>query len=167
MTTRSDDLVSAADFRGLIGVFATGVTVVTTVDRGMSYGTTASALSSVSLDPPTLLVCMNRASRTGHAIAASGHFAVNVLGEDQEVVARHFARPGSDFSAYATTRGRRGSPLLADALASFECRVTDAVEAGTHTVLIGAVEAAKGRHGMPLAYFRGRFGRLSLEQVAE
>ena len=168
---RDDEAIGRArpaqEFRALIGMFATGVTVVTTMDQGMSYGTTASALSSVSLAPPTLLICMNRGSKTGHAITRSGHFAVNVLGEDQEVVARHFARTGSDFSAYDTVRGWRGSPLLADALASFECRVTDAVEAGTHTVMIGVVEAARGRHGMPLAYFRGQYGRLSLEQVEQ
>ena len=167
MTKRSGAPVSGEEFRAPIGMFATGVTVVTTVHQGLSYGTTASALSSVSLEPPTLLICMNRGSTTGHAISASGHFAVNVLGEDQEVVARHFARTGSGFGGYDTLRGQGGSPLLADALASFECRVTDAVEAGTHTVMIGVVEAAKGRHGMPLAYFRGRYGRLCLEHAEQ
>jgi hypothetical protein len=80
------------DFRRLIGRFATGVTVVTTNDRRTPYGTTASAMTSVSLDPPTLLVCMNRASETGQAIERTGHFAVNVLAEGQDGIARDFAR---------------------------------------------------------------------------
>ena len=83
MTKRSGDPVSGEEFRALIGMFATGVTVVTTVHQGTSYGTTASALSSVSLEPPTLLICMNRGSTTGQTIIASGHFAVNVLGEGE------------------------------------------------------------------------------------
>jgi 4-nitrophenol 2-monooxygenase / 4-nitrocatechol 4-monooxygenase, reductase component len=141
-------------------MFATGVTVVTTVDRGVFYGTTASALTSVSLDPPTLLICMNRSSETGQAIARSGHFAINVLSEDQGPVAYDFARKGSDFADHATTLGRLGAPLVAGSLASFECRVTDEIEVRTHTVVIGAVEAAIGQDGSPLAYFRGRFSRL-------
>ncbi|QFG20218.1 flavin reductase family protein [Actinomadura sp. WMMB 499] len=159
---RGPETVSGEDFRSLIGRFTTGVTIVTTVDGGVARGTTASALSSVSLEPPTLLICMNKESTTGRAITRSGHFAVNVLGEDQGAVARHFARSGSGFGEYATVPGRWGSPLLVDALAGFECRVTDAVEAGTHIVMIGAVESAVGREGLPLAYFCGRFGRLSL-----
>jgi flavin reductase (DIM6/NTAB) family NADH-FMN oxidoreductase RutF len=160
---RGDEPVSAEDFRRLIGRFTTGVTVITTLDRGVCYGTTASALSSVCLEPPTLLICMNHSSRTGQAIVRSGHFAVNVLGEDQGAIARHFAHRGSDFRGHTTKSGRRGPPLLVDALASFECRVTEAVEAGTHTVMIGAVEGVDGRYGMPLAYFSGQFGRLALE----
>jgi len=154
--------VSAEDFRCLIGRFTTGVTIVTTLDRGVRYGTTASALSSVSLEPPMLLVCMNHSSETGKAITRRGYFAVSVLGEDQGGIALNFARKGSDFGQYATKPGRRGCPLLVDTLACFECRVAGAVDAGTHTILIGAVEAAAGRAGMPLAYFCGQFGRLAL-----
>lgn len=157
------ETVDPKEFRHLIGHFATGVTVVTTSDGGAVHGTTVSALTSVSLEPPTLLVCLNRTSLTGQAIANSGHFAVNILAEGQEAAAFHFARSGSDVAAFPTTPGRHGSPLLADALVSFECRVTNAVTAGTHSVVIGEVEAAAGTAGKPLAYFRGQFGRLVLE----
>jgi flavin reductase (DIM6/NTAB) family NADH-FMN oxidoreductase RutF len=154
--------VTSAEFRDLIGRFASGVTVATTVADGQPYGTTASAVTSVSLAPPMLLICMNKQSLTGQAIIRSGHFAVNVLGEDQGYLADHFARKGSSFAGLRTAAGLRGAPLLTDALASFECRVTDTLPAGTHTVLIGLVERASGRQGMPLAYFRGRQGRLSV-----
>ncbi|MER5916688.1 flavin reductase family protein [Streptomyces sp. NPDC001982] len=159
-TTYGDESVSSEEFRRLIGMFATGVTVVTTVDRGVPYGTTVSALTSVSLEPPTLLICMNRSSETGQAITRSRHFAINVLSEDQGPVASDFARKGSDFVGHATTPGRRGAPLVAGSLATFECRVTDEIEVRTHTVVIGTVEAATGQGGSPLAYFRGRFGQL-------
>ncbi|NNN32020.1 flavin reductase family protein [Streptomyces sp. S3(2020)] len=154
--------VTSDEYRDLIGRFASGVTVVTTVDNGIPYGTTASSVASVSLDPPTLLVCMNRSSATGRAIAASRHFAVNVLAEDQSALSRHFARRGSTFDTYRFHPGRRGAPVLPDVLASFECRVTDEVVAGTHVVIVGEVEEAGGRAGLPLAYFRGRLGRLSV-----
>jgi flavin reductase (DIM6/NTAB) family NADH-FMN oxidoreductase RutF len=156
------DPLSSEQFRDLIGRFASGITVVTTVVDGAPYGTTASAMTSVSLTPPMLLICMNRQSLTGRAISQSGHFAVNVLAEDQGSLADLFARKGSSFAGLRVRPGARGAPLLADALATFECRVTDTVQAGTHSVLIGAVDCAAGRPGLPLAYFRGRQGRLSV-----
>ena len=153
--------ISGEQFRDLIGRFASGITVVTTVADEVPYGTTASAMTSVSLSPPILLICMNRHSQTGQAISRSGHFAVNVLAEDQGHLANRFARKGSSFADLSTTPGSRGAPLLADALATFECEVIDEVQAGTHIVMISAVDRASGRQGMPLAYFRGRQGRLS------
>jgi 4-nitrophenol 2-monooxygenase / 4-nitrocatechol 4-monooxygenase, reductase component len=154
--------VSSEQFRDLIGRFASGITVVTTIADGVPYGTTASAIASVSLSPPMLLICMNRQSLTGQAICKSGHFAVNVLAEDQGFLADLFARKGSSFADVSSTPGVSGAPLLSDALATFECTVTDTVQAGTHSVMIGSVDHAAGRQGMPLAYFRGRQGRLSV-----
>jgi flavin reductase (DIM6/NTAB) family NADH-FMN oxidoreductase RutF len=154
--------ISSEQFRDLIGRFASGITVVTTVADGVPYGTTASAMTSVSLSPPMLLICMNRQSLTGQAICQSGHFAVNVLAEDQGFLADLFARKGSSFAGLSVAPGAHGAPLFAEALATFECSVTDTVEAGTHSVMIGAVDRAAGRPGMPLAYFRGRQGRLSV-----
>lgn len=154
--------VTSEEFRSLIGLFASGVTVVTTSCDGTEYGTTASSMTSVSLNPPMLLICMNKSSATGQAIATSQHFAVNVLAENQSALSSHFARPNSSFAELDLTpsQGDRGAPLLPDALATFECRVADQLVAGTHVVIIGEVERAGGRPGMPLAYFRGRFGRL-------
>lgn len=153
--------VSSEEFRDLIGRFASGITVVTTVADGVPYGTTASAMTSVSLSPPMLLICMNRESLTCQAINRSGHFAINVLAENQGYLADWFARKGSSFTGLSVTPGCRGDPLLTDALATFESQVIEHVQAGTHIVMIGAVDRASGRQGMPLAYFRGRLSRLS------
>ncbi|HSA49693.1 MAG TPA: flavin reductase family protein [Yinghuangia sp.] len=155
--------VTGEEFRDLIGRFASGVTVITTVCDGVPYGTTASAMTSVSLDPPMLLVCMNKSSATGQAIAASRHFAVNVLAEEQADLSARFARRGSSFDDIDVNWGENGAPLLPDALATFECRIADEVVAGTHVVVIGTVERASGRAGLPLAYFRGKFGRLAVD----
>jgi flavin reductase (DIM6/NTAB) family NADH-FMN oxidoreductase RutF len=153
--------VDSEEFRDLIGRFASGVTVVTTIRDGMPYGTTASAMTSVSLTPPMLLICMNKLSMTGQAIMRSRHFAVNVLAEDQGYLANHFAVKGSSFAGLNVRTGIHCAPLLPDVLATFECRVVNDVLAGTHAVLFGIVEQASGRDGMPLAYFRGRQGKLS------
>jgi DNA-binding GntR family transcriptional regulator len=122
---------------------------------------TASAVSSLSLDPPMLLVCVNRATITETAIAGSGAFGVNILHEDQGEVAERFAgrHTPEKFAGVGTTRGAWGSPLLADALACIECRVHEQVTGGTHTVFMGLVQHAESRPGAPLTYFRGSFGR--------
>ncbi len=157
--------VTSEQFRDAIGRFATGVTVITTIDEGRWFGTTASAVSSLSLDPPMLLVCMNRESATGVAISRSGSFAVNILAEDQDQLARRFASKDQDkFQEVSVTRGQGGQPLLDGALAHVECRVTEEVVGGTHTVFLGEVDRAFGRAGTPLAYFRGQYGRLHLAQ---
>jgi flavin reductase (DIM6/NTAB) family NADH-FMN oxidoreductase RutF len=150
-------------FREVIGHFATGVTVITALHEDRRYGTTASAVSSVSLEPPMLLICMNQNSSTGQAVAASKHFTVNILAEDQPDLAVHFASKGSDkFATVAYTTGRRGDPLINDALATLECRVTESPTGGTHTVFLAEVDRVSARRGSPLAYFRGQFGRLQL-----
>jgi flavin reductase (DIM6/NTAB) family NADH-FMN oxidoreductase RutF len=152
------------EFRDIIGRFASGVTVITVDHADQSYGTTASAVCSLSLEPPMLLVCLNKASSTGQAIAAARHFAVNILGEGQADAAMRFAGKGDKFAGQRVVRGVAGQPLLGDALANLECRVVEEVTGGTHTVFLGEVEYATGRHGAPLAYFRGQFGRLELKQ---
>jgi flavin reductase (DIM6/NTAB) family NADH-FMN oxidoreductase RutF len=152
------------EFRDVIGRFASGVTVISTVDGGEAFATTASAVSSVCLEPPTLLVCMNRASTTGQAIARSRAFAVNVLAEHQHELAGHFATKDPDkFARVEARTSTHGQPLLPEALAHIECRVVDELVAGTHVVFLGRVVALAAEEGMPLAYFRGRFGRLALD----
>lgn len=156
-------------YRDVIGRFTSGVTVITTIADGVDHGTTASAVSSLSLEPPMLLVCLNRTSDTQAAVLRSGLFAVNILAEDQGEVAQRFARKGTDkFDGLDVDRGRTGLPLLHDALAHLECEVEETVPAGTHTVFLGRVQRATGREGSPLTYFRGRFGRLesALDEVA-
>ncbi|MGW6898935.1 flavin reductase [Streptomyces sp. NPDC054919] len=163
MTQPSTELTSE-QYRDLIGRFATGVTVITAANDGTPVGTTASAVSSLSLTPPMLLICMNKQSATGAAIARSGQFAVNVLGEDHPDLAMRFAVKGDDkFAGVCIRDGKTGQPLLADALATFECKVVEEVTGGTHTVFLATVHHAAGGHGAPLAYFRGKFGRLKLD----
>jgi flavin reductase (DIM6/NTAB) family NADH-FMN oxidoreductase RutF len=153
--------VSAEDFRGVIGRFASGVTVITTARDGERFGTTASAVSSLSLEPPMVLICMNRSSSTGAAVADSGRFAINILGEGQEELARRFATKDPDkFAGADIEPGPHGQPLLAGALATIECDVVDEVSGGTHTVFLGEVRSAASVEGSPLAYFRGEFSRL-------
>jgi flavin reductase (DIM6/NTAB) family NADH-FMN oxidoreductase RutF/DNA-binding GntR family transcriptional regulator len=154
---------SAADFRDVIGRFATGVTIITAVADGADFGATASAVASLSLEPPMVVVCLNRQSATARASRASGGFAVNILGEDHADLAVRFANRTADkFANVVVMRGRGGEPLLADALATLECRITEEVEGGTHWVFLALVEHAVARGGAPLAYFRGQYGRLEL-----
>jgi flavin reductase (DIM6/NTAB) family NADH-FMN oxidoreductase RutF len=111
-----------------------------------------------------MLVCLNRSSTTGQTIGVAGSFAVNILGEDQGELALRFATATSHerFAGVEVTSGPGGEPLLADALAHLECRVAEATTGGTHTVFLAEVEYASARGGgSPLAYFRGRFGRLA------
>lgn len=160
----STPLLSSDAFRELIGHFASGVTVVTTTLDGVDHGTTANAVTSLSVDPPTLIVCMNRASATGAAMAKASAFAVNILAEGQADLAARFATKGdAKFAGVAIERSPAG-PLLTGALATIECRVREVTDGGTHTIFIAAAEHGAVRGGDPLAYFRGSFGRLSSSQ---
>jgi flavin reductase (DIM6/NTAB) family NADH-FMN oxidoreductase RutF/DNA-binding GntR family transcriptional regulator len=153
------------EFRDVIGSFASGVTVITARHDGDPKGTTASAVTSVSLEPPMVLICLNKSSSTRDTVAAAGRFAVNILGEDQASEAMAFAKKeGDKFAGVAVTEGEGGEPLLSDALATLECHVAEEVVGGTHSVFFGEVERASARQGAPLAYFRGQFGRLELAQ---
>ena len=151
------------EFREVISNFASGVTVVTAVHEDRAFGTTASAVTSLSVEPPMLLICMNRQSETGRAVAAAGHFAVNILGADQIDLARRFARKGGDkFAGVPVTPGRWDEPLFDEALATLECRVAEQTSVATHYVFMAEVLNGTARAGTPLAYFRGQFGRLEL-----
>ncbi|WP_344868375.1 flavin reductase family protein [Amycolatopsis ultiminotia] len=151
-------------FRAAIGHFASGVTVVSAATGSRRFGATVSAVSSLSLEPAMLLVCLNRQTGTAAAITRAGFFGVNVLAENQAHLAARFAgRAVGKFDDVPVTPGHHGQPLLTGALAHYECRVAEQVQAGTHTVFIGEVHHAAAREGKPLAYFRGRFGTLNLE----
>jgi flavin reductase (DIM6/NTAB) family NADH-FMN oxidoreductase RutF len=159
--------LNSNEFRNVMGHFATGVTVVTTRHDGKDFGTTASAVSSVSLEPPMLLVCMNRSSLTGQAVTASQQFAINILRADQRALAERFAsKQPRKLAPGDTTDGAWGQPLLRDAIAAVECRVVEQIAGGTHVVFIAQALGAEAPGGEPLAYFRGRFGRLELDAPA-
>jgi 4-nitrophenol 2-monooxygenase / 4-nitrocatechol 4-monooxygenase, reductase component len=150
-------------FRHVIGHFMSGVAVITTRHAERDHGMTASAVSSLSLDPPMLTVCLNRGVPTQEAIYSSGAFGVSILREGQDELAQRFATPRADkFDGVAFTYGPLGQPLLAGALAAMECEVTESVVGGTHRVFLATVRHAEVAAGAPLAYYRGRFGRLEI-----
>ena len=155
--------LTSDEFREVISHFASGVTVITALQDGRPFGTTASAVTSLSLEPPMLLICMNKQSETGRAVALSRRFGVNILGADQVDLAERFAQKGGDkFAGVAVTPGKWGEPLFDDALATLECRVAEETTGGTHWVFLAEVESGAARGGVPLAYFKGKFGRLEL-----
>ncbi|MFC7393169.1 flavin reductase [Scopulibacillus cellulosilyticus] len=152
-------LIDSDLFRDVIGHFASGVTVITTRQDETNFGVTASAVTSLSVDPPMLLVCINQKTGTCHAISQSKTFGVNILHEDQGEVALQFARPNTDkFKGIDISYGELGEPLLKESLANLECRVVEEVTGGTHSVFLAEVQNARVEKGMPLAYFRGKFG---------
>lgn len=157
-------MIEEEEFRRVIGHFASGVAVVTTRrPDGLPCGLTVSAVSSVSLNPTLLLVCVDRNSRSHDCFLSSGFFAVNVMGEDGgEVLARRFAgRSEADkFAGVVWREAATGAPLLAGALAWMDCRVVESLPGGDHTIFLGEVLAADAVPGAPLVYFRGGFGRL-------
>jgi flavin reductase (DIM6/NTAB) family NADH-FMN oxidoreductase RutF len=158
--------LTGREYRDVIGHFASGVTVITTEVDGERFGTTANAVTSVSDDPPTLLVCLNRDSTTGQAIDRSGFFVVNILSEEQEALAGHFAtKDPNKFDEVRLHPGGAERPLLHGCLAFVECQVDERVESATHVIYLGQVEAARAAQGRPLTFFRGRFGRLEIVET--
>ena len=155
----------AAVFRRVIGSFMSGVVVITASDGDVPHGMTVSAVSSLSMDPPMLLACLNTASRTQEVVTRTGVFAVNILAHGQGDLAARFARSGlpDKFDGVGVRRGQTGVPLLDGALAVIECRVAEVVTGGTHRVFLGRVVHAEAGEGSPLAYFRGRFGKLEVD----
>ena len=152
------------EFRNVLGHFATGVTVVTGMADGVPLGLAANAFSSVSLDPPLILVCMAATSETWPAIRKTGAFAVNVLGEHQEEISRRFGRKEVDrFASVEWETAATGSPVFPDALAWIDCTIENEHSAGDHTVVIGRVVALarQPEGGRPLLFFQGGYGRLA------
>lgn len=145
-----------------MGRFATGVTVVTTRLGDQLHGLTANAVSSLSLDPPLVLVCVDLRSQTLGVLAESRVFAVNILSSEQEAVSRRFAQPGpKDFSDLAITTAVTGSPILSDAIGFVDCRVVDILRGGDHDIYVGQIEAGESREGQPLLYYAGKYARLA------
>ncbi len=155
--------VEKAEFRRALGHFAAGVTVVTTkLATGDIAGITVTAFSSLSLEPPLVLICIDRRARIHDRLEKGGNFAVNMLEESQELLSRRFASSEPDpFREIGYHEGSTGAPLLQDALATVECRIVDALPGGDHTIFIGEVEGSTVREGKPLLYFRGGYGQVS------
>ncbi|MFE0023942.1 flavin reductase family protein, partial [Amycolatopsis sp. NPDC059021] len=135
--------------------------VVTTVHDGEPHGMTLNSLTSVSLDPPLLLVCFAHGARSAEAVSRSGRFAVNVLAKRQQAIALRFAARGEDhFSGLELEYGDHEVPVVPNALAHLECDVDRRVEAGDHTIVLGSVTRTCAAPGEPLAFYRGGFGDL-------
>ncbi|MEV4113896.1 flavin reductase family protein [Nonomuraea sp. NPDC049695] len=159
--------VDAGALRAVLGRFATGVTVITTVaEQGEAclVGMTANSFASVSLDPPLVLFCVNRASRLHPVFTGARIFAVNILGEDQTGLSGQFARPGLDrFGQARAVRGRSGAPLLDGAIATLECAVDQVVGAGDHDIVIGRVLSVEESPAeTPLIFYGGAYRRLEV-----
>ncbi len=156
-------VVDTGLFRRVCGRFATGVTVITTTTPdGEPHGLTANSFSSVSLDPPLILVCIdNRNSTLGQFLAGSP-FAVNILADTGEGLSRRFAAAVDDrFDGVPWSHGTTGAPVLANTLGHFECVLEKAVEAGDHVVLIGAVKDLRlADEGEPLVFFDSAYRAL-------
>jgi flavin reductase (DIM6/NTAB) family NADH-FMN oxidoreductase RutF len=159
--------LDSAGFRQTLGHFLTGVTVATTTGvRGEAVGMTANAFTSVSLDPPLVLLCVARTAASFEAMEQATRYAVHVLGDHQESVSAAFARSAADgaekFSEIEWHRAEDGLPLLDDCLARIECTICERIELGDHIGYVGRVELGHSRSELaPLAFFRGRYGRLS------
>jgi len=154
--------LTSEEFREVIGHFASGVTVVTVSVDGRPYGTTASAVTSLALEPPMLLVCMNRESETGRAMASAGSFAVNILGEDHEELSNLFAKKGADrFSATPWRVGVSGAPVLEEAIAYLDCNFEAEYPGGDHKIIVGRVLDLDMREGaLPLLFYQGGYSRM-------
>jgi len=149
-------------FLRVMGSFASGVTVVTTMGRDDTpRGFTASAISSLSLEPRMLLVCVNEHSSSLEAIRSAGCFGVNILAADQQEIAQQFAtRTGDRFAGLRWRRGAEtGAPVLDGTLAYAECRLVDTCKGGDHVIVMGEIIAGDAHEAEPLLYFRGRYGK--------
>ncbi len=152
--------------RNAFGAFATGVTVVTTRQPdGTPRGFTANSFTSVSLDPPLLLVCLAKTAHSAETFANAPHFAVNILAEDQKAVSGLFAsRTPDKFQNCAWSPGPSDLPLIDGSLAQFTCANHQLVDAGDHLILIGRIEHFTTTEGQPLGYFRGNYFSIGIEK---
>jgi flavin reductase (DIM6/NTAB) family NADH-FMN oxidoreductase RutF len=154
--------IEAKEFRRLLGHFAAGVTIITTTGKDAKpYGLTATAFCSVSLDPPLVLICVDKKAESHPHVEASRSFAVNLLAQQQIDLSNRFAKSGgAKFEGIDWTRGSLGLPLLPGALAHLECRSVNMVDAGDHTIFVGQVEAGTVAGGEPLLHFNGAYRAL-------
>ena len=151
--------------RDAFGRFATGITVVTTADAdGTLYGVTANSFTSLSIEPPLCLFCLDYNAMSFGAFRNSGHFAVNVLGEHQEGISTNFARSQPDkWDGVDYVTWKTGSPILPDCLANLECDTHAIHEGGDHVIVVGRIREMTYRKDdcRPLLYFKGRYNALS------
>ncbi|MGB9458658.1 MAG: flavin reductase family protein [Bryobacteraceae bacterium] len=155
--------VSSEDFRCACGRFTTGVTIASVVDRqGTPHGLTVNSFTSVSLDPPLVLIALAHSASVMDAFSGASFFSLNVLAAGQRDLAERFALKGHDrFDGLAWHAGETGAPLLPHTLAEIECAIRQRFTAGDHDLFVGEMVRAVVREGEPLLYFSGRYRRLA------
>jgi flavin reductase (DIM6/NTAB) family NADH-FMN oxidoreductase RutF len=166
--------IDSDTFRRVMGHFVTGVTVVTALDGARPFGITVNALSSVSLDPPLVMVALDRRRFLTPIVRAAGRYAVSILAEDQQALSDCFAgapvEPGRlEFCGASWHAGPTGLPLLDGAIATLECTVVGTFSAGDHDLFIGHVDSLANDpgHPMPLIYYRRRYLRIERAETTE
>jgi flavin reductase (DIM6/NTAB) family NADH-FMN oxidoreductase RutF len=153
--------IDTARFRQVLGHFATGVTVVTTAEKGVPVGLSVNSFTSVSLEPPLVAFCVAVTSTTWPRIRTVGSFCVNILSEDQEDLCRVFAMRGTEkFRGVGWRPAESGAPIIAGTLAWLDCTVAAEHDAGDHVIVVGRVrELGVAHEGRPLVFYRGGYGR--------
>jgi flavin reductase (DIM6/NTAB) family NADH-FMN oxidoreductase RutF len=165
MSAEAGTPITGDRFRHVLGHLPTGVTVVTAHGPDGPVGMAANSVTSLSLDPPMILLCPARSSSTWPEIRAAGRFCVNVMAGHHEEVTRQFARRGEDRFTGVPVSERPAGPALDDAVAWLECRLRDEHEGGDHTIVVAdvlAIEAAA--EALPLVFFRGRYGSFTAHE---
>ena len=154
--------VNPDEFRAVLGRFPSGVTVVTTKGTdGSDQGMTVSAFCSVSLEPPLILVCVEKSASAYQGLTTAAGFIVNILSAEQEQLARRFSIIDIDrFEGVGFTRSSSGYAILDDVLGVLECRRSTLYDGGDHTIILGEVEATRVESGTPLLYYRGGYAQL-------
>lgn len=158
--------IASDEFKMAMKCWVSGVTVVTTQSRSFGLqGMTASSFSSVSMEPPQILVCVNKNVSTADGINESGIFAINILNTEQQAVSNLFANPDSyadRFSVSPHQLGKIGVPLLSESMASIECSVVELISAASHWIILGAVENTILRAGEPLLYYQASYRQIAV-----
>lgn len=154
--------IDPRELRNVMGHFATGVTIITTRDvSGKPFGLTANAFSSLSLDPPLVLICVDKKVDCYACFDQSKVFVVNILSEGQDHLSTRFATKGIEkFEGVAVRQGNLGVPLLEGAVAHIECTLTSAYEGGDHTIYVGEIQSVAASGDRPLLFFKGKYSRL-------
>ncbi len=145
-----------------MGHFATGVTVITTRDKdGTPFGLTANAFTSLSLDPPWVLICIDNGAQCYSCFEESKVFAINILSEEQEEIARRFATKGIEkFAGIKWRKSEKGLALIEGSVGYIECKIVQRYEGGDHTIYVGEIVSANASGDRPLVFFKGNYCRL-------
>jgi flavin reductase (DIM6/NTAB) family NADH-FMN oxidoreductase RutF len=154
--------IDPQELRRVMGHFATGVTVITTTDRdGAPTGLTANAFLSLSLNPPLALISVDKSAQCYSCFECRNPFTVNFLGEHQEELSRRFATKGIDkFAGLKWHQGQNGAAILGGVLGYVECRITQCLDGGDHTIVVGEILHAHASGERPLLFFKGKYQRL-------